>query len=326
MAFLLLMFSLLSGTIGFHVIEDFNWLDAFYMSVITLSTVGFTEVHALSDSGRLFTAIYILLNLAILAYVVSVITSFIFEGKFHSIYKNYMSDLKINKLNNHIIVCGYGRNGKESCEELERSGKQYVVIEKDAELVENFSSNTDSYMLYGDAISDHSLKTAGIHRADIIIVSTPSDADNVFITLTSRELQPDINIISRASEKESVSKLYRAGANHVVMPDALGGMFMAQMVTKPIVAEFLNLMTSFHDQHFHLEQLHYEDMKPAYRDCSIEELDIHEKTGGTVIGVKNNVNGLIPSPKKDTHIGPKDTIVVLGGEQQLKLIRKEYLK
>jgi voltage-gated potassium channel len=296
------------------------------MAVITLSTVGFAEVHEMSDSGRLFTAFYILVNLGILAYAVSVLTSFIFEGKLKSIYKNYMSDLKINKLTNHVIVCGFGRNGKEACEELRLSGKQFVVIEKGSEVLEEFKTNAQAHIVIGNAISDNILKAAGIERAQVIIIATPSDADNVFITLTSRVMKPDIKIIARASEKESESKLYRAGANNVIMPEHLGGMFMAQMVTKPVVIEFLNLMTGFSGQHYHMEQLRYEDLKHIYRDKTLKELQIHDTTGGTVIGVKDNIKGLIPSPGADTLIGPNDTIVVLGGAEHIKQLKLRFFK
>ena len=323
---LLLIFSLLTGTVGFFIIEDFDFLNAFYMAVITLSTVGFTEVHELSDKGRLFTAFYILMNLGILAYAVSVLTSFILEGKLKSIFKNYMTDLKINKLKNHVIVCGYGRNGKEACVELRRSNKQYVVIEKDQEILKEIKSNSESPILIGNATSDNTLKTAGIDRAGVVIITTPSDADNVFITLTAREMKPDIKIIARASKKESESKLYRAGADNVILPDHLGGMFMAQMVTKPVVIEFLNLMTGFSGQHYHLEQLRYEDLKPVYQNKTLKELQIHKKTGGTVIGVKDNIKGLIPSPGSETLIGPEDTIVVLGGEDHIKLLKQQFFK
>ncbi len=326
LASLLLVFSLFAGTFGFHIIEDFDLLDAFYMAVITLSTVGFTEVHELTDSGRLFTAFYILMNLAILAYSVSVLTSFIFEGKLQSIYKNYMSDLKINKLKDHIIVCGYGRTGQEACEELVRSNKQFVVIERDPQVLENIKEYKGSHFLLGNATSDSKLKAAGIERAGVIIITTSSDADNVFITLTSRGMKPDIKIITRASEKESESKLYRAGADSVIMPDHLGGMFMAQMVTKPVVIEFLNLMTGFSGKNYHLEQLRFEDLKPIYHNKTLKELKIQSTTGGTVIGVKDNSRGLIPSPDADTLIGPNDTIVVLGGEEHIEKLKQHFFK
>ncbi len=291
-AFLLINVSIVGGTLGFYFIEGLSIVDAFYQAVITLSTVGFMEVQSLSQSGRIFTTFYILFNLGVIAYAVSMVTSFIFEGKLKIIYKNYMSDRRINKLNNHVIVCGYGRNGKEACEELERSGRPFVVIEKEESVLDDFDMKDECLILIGNAITESTLKDAGLEKAAVIIITTPSDADNVFIALTARELNPGIKIISRASEKESESKLYRAGANNVIMPDRLGGMFMAQMETKPVVIEFLNLMTGFSGQHYHLEQIRYEDLKPMHHKKTIGELEIHETTGGTVIGVKDNLKVL----------------------------------
>lgn len=323
---LLLMMSLVIGTSGYYFIEEFDLLNSFYMSVITLSTVGFSEVHEFSPNGRLFTAIYILINLGILAYAVSVLSTFLFEGKLKSIFKNYMSDLRINKMKDHIIVCGYGRNGKEACEELLRAGREFVVIEKEIEVQNQLEDTKRIPMLIGDATLDNNLKLAGIKRAKVIIITSPSDASNVFITLTARELKPDILIISRASENQTESKLYRAGADKVILPDNLGGMFMAQMVTKPVVIEFLNLMTGYGGQHYHLEQLHYEDLKPEYQDKTLKELEIHDKTGGTVIGVKDDIKGLIPSPGPETLIGPNDTIIVLGGEVHLRELKEQFMR
>lgn len=326
LASFLLIFSLLAGTAGYYTIEGYNLLNSFYMAVITLSTVGFTEVQELSDAGRLFTAFYILMNLGIFAYAVSVLTSFIFEGKLKSIYTNYMTDLKINKLKNHVIVCGYGRNGKEACEELSLSEKHFVVIEQDEDIIKGFKSNSTSHILIGNATLDDTLKAAGIDRAAVIIITTPSDADNVFITLTAREMNPKIKIVARASKKESERKLYRAGADNIILPEHLGGMFMAQIVTKPVVIEFLNLMTGFSGQHYHLEQLLYKDLKPMYQNKTLKELQIQIRTGGTVIGVKDNVKGSIPSPDSKTLIGPKDTIVVLGSEEHIKQLKLQFLK
>jgi voltage-gated potassium channel len=296
------------------------------MAVITLSTVGFTEVHELSDKGRLFTAFYILMNLGILAYAVSVLTSFIVAGKIKSIYKNYMTDLKINKLENHVIVCGYGRNGKEACAELSRSNREFVIIEKDPECLKKFKSTPRSHIIIDDATSDNTLLSARLKHAEVIIITTPSDADNVFITLTAREMNPMIKIIARASAKESESKLYRAGADNVILPDHLGGTIMAHMVTKPVVIEFLNLMTGYSGQHYNMEQLHYEELKPIYQNKTLRELGIKNATGGTVIGVKDNVKGLIPSPDLETLIGPDDTIVVLGGKDHIRELKRKYLQ
>jgi voltage-gated potassium channel len=310
----LLLFCLFVGTIGFYLIEKFDFLSAFYMAVITMSTVGFTEVHGLSDKGRLFTAFYILMNLGILAYAVSVLTSFIVEGKFKSIYKNIMTDIKINKLVSHVIVCGYGRNGKEACAELSRNNRELVVIEKDQNILKKIKTFPGFHIVNDDATSDSTLLAAGLNQAEVIIITTPSDADNV------------IKIIARASEKESESKLYRAGADNVILPDHLGGAFMAQLVTKPVVIEFLNLMTGYSGQHYHLEQLPYEDLKPIYQNKTLRELQINNVTGGTVIGVKDDIKGLIPSPDLETLIGPSDTIVVLGGQDHIRELKRKFLK
>ena len=315
-AILLLALSLLIGILGFMFIEGYDLLNAFYMAVITISTVGFTEVYELSDNGRLFTAIYIMANLGIFAYVVSVLTTYLFEGKLRSVFKNFMIDREISKLKNHVIVCGYGRNGSQACEELLKEGREFVVIEKDPEIRQSVISNVNFQMLIGDATIDNNLKTAGIERAKEILITTPSDAANVFITLTARELKPDITIISRASEKETESKLYRAGADRVIMPDHLGGMFMAQMVTKPVVIEFLDLLTSRSRdrEKYKLVSVAYENLKPKFRDKTLEELQISNLTGGTVIAVKDNEQGLIPTPPIDTFIGVDDTMIILCAE------------
>jgi voltage-gated potassium channel len=225
-----------------------------------------------------------------------------------------------------VIVCGYGRNGIEACEELIRSSREFVIIEKDEEILKKIRTSEFAHVLFGNATSDNVLKTAGIERADVIIITTPSDADNVFISLTARVMNPSIKIIARASEKESESKLYRAGANTVIMPDQLGGMFMAQMVTKPVVIEFLNLMTGHGGLRYHLEQLRYEDLKQELRDKTLKDLRINDITGGTVIGVKDDIRGLIPSPPPETLIGPNDTIIVLGGQEHINRLKLHFVK
>lgn len=325
-AIVLLQFSLLIGVLGFMKVEGYDLMNAFYMAVITISTVGFTEVQELSPNGRLFTSAYILVNLGIFAYVVSVITSYLFEGKLRSIFKDYMVDRELNKLKNHVIVCGYGRNGSQACEELLKSGREFVVIEKDPEVRQSVPSSASFPLLIGDATADSKLKLAGIGRASVIIITTPSDAANVFITLTARALKPDIYIIARASEQQTEEKLYRAGANQVIMPDNLGGMFMAQMVTKPVVIEFLDLLTGRGGSNYRLEAIHFDNLKPRFKDKTLKQLNIPEVTGCTVIGVKDNIQGLIPSPRPETFIGVDDTLIVLGSESQLEKMINHYTK
>lgn len=313
----LFILSVIFGILGFMVIENFGVVDAFYMAVITLSTVGYGEVHPLSQNGRIFTAIYIIINLGIFAYVVSVISSYLFEGKLRNVLDTFMKDRTIGKLNDHVIVCGYGRNGSQACEELIHEGLSFVIIDKDPGIIKALGSKDKHQIINDDATKDNTLKLAGIERAKQIIITTPSDAANVFITLTARELNPDITIIARASEMESESKLYRAGADKVILPDYLGGMFMAQMVTNPVVIEFLDLLTgrSHEREKYKLVSVAYQNLKKEFQDKTLKDLKIQKLTGGTVIAVKDNIKGMIPNPPPETFIGMEDTMIILCEEK-----------
>jgi voltage-gated potassium channel len=319
-AITLLTLSLTIGIIGYMSIEDYDLINAFYMAVITISTVGFGEVEQLSPTGRVFTSFYIIVNLGIFAFVISVLTTFLVEGKLKSVFKSFMNDREISKLKDHVIVCGYGRNGSQACEELIHEGREFVVIEKNPEVRQSVTSKLDFQIIIADAAVDNNLRAAGIEKAKEIIITTPSDAANVFITLTARELKPDIIIIARASEQDTESKLYRAGANKVILPDHLGGMFMAQMVTKPVVIEFLDLLTGRgrDREKYRLESISFADLKQKYQNKTLRELDIHSLTGGTVVAVKDNIQGMIPNPPGETLIGVDDTMIILCSEQSAR--------
>lgn len=321
-AFILFLFSITIGLLGFTFIEDMAPVDAFYMTIITVGTVGFTEVKELSPTGRIFTSIYILMNLGLFAYVVSVVSSYFFEGKLKSIFKDYKTGMEIRNLKDHVIVCGFGRNGSRACEELQKSGNDFVIIDNDPEITRIIPE--DMKWFIGDATEDDNLRTIGIEKARTIIITTPSDASNVFITLTARHLNEKIMIVARASNLETENKLYRAGANKVIMPDALGGMFMAQLVTKPIVIEFLDLLNGVSGTSYHLEEVGYDDLKPEHQDKTLAELNIAAKSGVTVLGVKDNIKGLIPAPGADTFIGEDDYLIVLGSNTKLKVFMEMY--
>lgn len=314
--------SIVVGILWFYFMEDMDLVDATYMTIITISTVGFTEVKPLSHPGRIFTSFYILMNLGIFAYVVSVFSTYLFEGKLKSIFRDYISVKEISKMKNHVIVCGFGRNGKQACEELQKSDKDFIIIELDKAMREIIPEKMKAYI--GDATKDENLKEVGIDRASSIIITTPSDASNVFITLTARHLNPKLHIISRASNPETEGKLIKAGADKVIMPDVLGGMFMAQLITKPIVIEFLDLLNGVSETKYHLEEVNFEDLKPIYRDKTLSELNIERKVGVTVVGVKDDEKGLIPSPDGDTFIGEDDHLIVLGSDRKLKKFFEEY--
>jgi voltage-gated potassium channel len=321
---LLLMASLVIGQVGYIMIEDYSAIDAFYMTVITLSTVGFTEVRELSDNGRIFTSFYIIFNLGIFAYAVGTITSYFVEGEFAELYRRYTIGRKVDRLKNHIIVCGLGRNGSRTCEELEKSQRPFVVVELKSDSVEQYAETTDFQYVIGDATTDEVLISAGIKRAEAIITTLPRDADNVFITLTARELNPNVKIIARASEESAEKKLYRAGANQVVMPDAIGGIHMARLITQPSVIEFLNILSGAGTNSLKLEDIMYDELQEPYRDKTLRELNIRQHTGATVIGFRHQSERFTFNPPGDLKFEAGDTMIIVGAERNIEAFRNYY--
>ena len=321
----LLFISFMTGLVGFMNIEDFSLVEAFYMTVITFSTVGFNEVRPLTEDGRLFTSFYIILNLGIFAYVVSVITTYFFEGELQQIFRQFKRGKEVKKTNNHIIVVGYGRNGRKASEELEMSGEQFVIVENDEERINTMPESHSLRTVDGDATHDDTLKTAGIGKAKAIITTLPKDADNVFITLTARELNPEIFLIARASHEESISKLERAGANKVVMPDALGGIHMAHLITKPYVNEFLDLFTGMTKAQLQLEEFSYQQFRNEFKDKTIHELDVRKETGVTVVGFKDNTQGFTFNPGPQTKISTDNIVIILGRNEEIDSFKTAYI-
>ena len=323
-ALLLLVLSLAIGVIGYMALEGYSFVDAVYMSVITISTVGYGAVDPLSEGGKLFTSVYIIVNLSIFAYVVSIFTTYLVEGELRVILRNFIQGREVKQLKNHTIVCGYGRNGSKACEELIREKREFVLIESNEELLQHFNNNGNFQSLVGDATTDEILKEAGIERASSIITTLPSDADNVFITLTARELNPQITIIARASDQSSEKKLTRAGATHVVMPDTLGGLHMAQLIAKPYVIEFLELLNGVGGENVVLDEFSFDELRAKYHQKSLADLDIRKNTGVTVIGLKEKNRGFQFNPHPHTIINDGDVLIILGAQENIDLFKKKY--
>lgn len=321
----LLGLSLFTGIGGFILIEGYSFWDAFYMTVITFSTVGFNEVSPLSSTGRIFTGLYIIMNLGIFAYVVSVMSAYLFEGELTSVFKKFISNKEVKKMKDHVIVCGYGRNGKRACQELFRHDTRFILIEKNGDNLVGKDEVSNYHVVIGDATNDDTLQEANIESATSIITTLPDDAQNVFITLTAKELNPNIMIVARASEENSVTKLKRAGASHVIMPDAVGGTQMAQLITKPYVIEFLELLTGVGNESLKLEQVSYKEFKSEYKDSSILELDIRKKTDVTIVGINNGKNGFTMNPGAETIIKKGSTIIILGKGENIAHFKRFYL-
>ncbi|AMR26703.1 hypothetical protein A0257_06005 [Hymenobacter psoromatis] len=325
----LLVFSFSVGVGGFMLLENYSFIDAFYMTVITASTVGFGEVHPLSDGGRIFVAFYILFNLLVVAYLVSVLTTYIFDGELRHLFRMIRTDQEIKSFRNHVIVCGFGRNGYKAYDELRHSGTRAVVVEQNQSLLaaanERLARDQQIPAVFGDATLDATLRQAGIEHARAIITALPKDADNVFVALSARELNPHITIIARASLRSSVSKLMSAGANSVVLPDEIGGSHMANLVIRPEVIRFLDMISGLDPNKLRLEELSFGEMRPSLRGQSIRELDVRSRTGATVIALRRGQGGeLEVSPAADYRPEAGDVLLVLGNEEQIQAVHQQY--
>ncbi|MES2590247.1 MAG: potassium channel protein [Bacteroidota bacterium] len=313
------------GTIGFIGIEGYSILDAFYMTIITVATVGFQEVQPLTDHGRLFTAFLIIISFGTFAYAVSSISKYIVDGEFNQYYKNYKLLTAIDKLDNHVIICGYGRNGRQAAHVLKKHDTRFVVIEQKKEIVVTINHKYSELVLEGDATFDDVLLKAGILKAKALITTLPIDADNLFIVLSARALNPKLTIISRASEDNSDKKLKIAGADNVIMPDKLGGAHMASLVMKPDVMEFVDFITGQGGDNIRLEEITFETLSVEYQNKTIRDLEIRNRSGANIIGFKTAGGEYIINPSADTVIISDAKLFVLGTNEQINKLKELFV-
>lgn len=312
---LLLIFFI--GIVGYMTIENYGLLDAFYMTVITLATVGFQEVHPLSSGGRLFTSFLIIISFGTFAYAISSITKYISDGEFKDYFKNKKVNAAIEKLENHVIICGFGRNGKQAAHVLKKHDTRFVVIEEKKAIVAAINHQYADLVLEGDATLDDVLLKAGILKAKALITTLPIDADNLFIVLTARTLNSKLTIISRASEDNTDKKLKIAGANNVIMPDKLGGAHMASLVMKPDVMEFVDYITGQGGDNIRLEEITFANLSEEYQNKTIRDLEVRNRSGANIIGFKTAQGDYIINPSADTKIIPDAKLFVLGTSEQI---------
>jgi voltage-gated potassium channel len=300
------------GTFGYIAIEGWDTLDALYMTVLTLSTVGFREVHNLSDAGKLFTMVLIFFGVSVIGYIVGSLAQIMFEGQFHRIIGRKKVEKAIAALENHYIICGFGRIGALICKEFASKPLPFVVVEKDAATIERIELDGHGYLfLRGDATADDTLLKAGIKRARGLISVVTSDTENVYITLTARGLNPDLFILARAGEEGSELKLKRAGANKVVSPYLIGGSRMAQAVLRPTVVDFIEIATG----HEHMELQMEEILIPAdspFIGESLKSSGFRKETGVIIVGIKKQCGTMGFNPESHTKIEAHDTLIVLG--------------
>lgn len=309
---MLFVFLLAGGTFGYIILQNFTFLEALYMTTITLASVGFAETKPLDDTGRIFTILLILANLGILTYVITKISRFLFDGEFIKLYKQVSMENKITILENHVIVCGVGQNGAEAIKELKKSHIRFVAIDKNQPPI----VNDIPYFINDDATLDEVLLRAGIKKAKAILITLPNDAENMFVALTAKELNPTITIISRASKDSSVKKLKAAGAHNVIMPDKLGGVHMANLVLFPDVKEFIDVMSTYQNSGTKITEL-----IPTKRQ-TLQELNSWKKCGALVLGIKQESGEYIVNPLCDYTILISDRIIVMGNKEQVSQLKK----
>jgi voltage-gated potassium channel len=321
----LIMLSFISciGIIGYRYISGYEWIDAIYMTVITITTVGFAEVRPLDTTSKIFTIFLILASVVIVGYAIAIITEYILSKNNFEDIKQRKMQKKIDAMSNHIIICGFGRNGKQAAKKLLAYNKSYVVIERDKEIIEKFREE-DIPFVFGNANEDDVLLEAGIEKASTLISALPSDADNLFVVLSARQINKTVTIISRASQETSYNKLKLAGANNVILPDRIGGDHMASLVVIPDLVEFIDNLGIIGERNINIEEVKVEQLYDLKDIKTIRDLDLRRQTGCTVIGFKDDKGEYIVNPEANTKLVSGSKIIVLGRPEQIQKLNSEY--
>lgn len=321
-ALLLVVIVLLFGVLGYRFISDYSWIDALYMTIITVTTVGFSEVRPMGPEGKIFTVLLIITSVFTVGFAISVVTEYILSRNSLQILKKKRVKKTIDNLSDHVVVCGFGRNGMQASERLKAYGKPFVIVEKDKETIDKYEDEV--LFVEGDANDDDILLHAGIARAQFLITALPDDAANLFVVLSARQLNKKLFIISRASLVNSQKKLLLAGANKVIMPDKIGGDHMASLVVMPDLITFMDKLSMEGEHTTNLEEVAIEDFADQVDCNSLRDLDLRRKTGCTIIGYIAPDGEYIINPEADLKLQPKSKVIVLGRPEQIKKLNEMF--
>jgi voltage-gated potassium channel len=304
------------------LIEHYTFREAMYMTTLAITTVGFGEVRPLSDSGQIFTTFLLIISWVALAFVLGSITQFVVNGEIKNFFKHYRMTMKINNLKNHVVLCGFGRNGQQAAKTFIAHKIPFVVIDKNEKIVEKFKEEyPDIIFLCGDATEDECLLKANIMHAKALLTALPNDSENVFIVLSARALHNKLRIISRASDNNTIQKLKKAGADNVIMPDKIGGTHMATLVSKPDVIEFIDFLSGEEGESIHIESLEYNQLPKEVKNQTLEEIMNWKKTGVNSIGIKDADGKFIINPPSNTLLTDGMKLIVLGNREQIDAMK-----
>ncbi len=321
LAVALLVLVLAGGTVGYMAIEGWNAWDAFYMTVITVTTVGYKEVHELSRAGQLFTIGLIFGGVGAALYTFTLLAVVVVEGGLPKRLQRRRRARMLDEITSHFIICGYGRIGSIVARQFQRQGVPFVVVERDPERLQA-AVETGALAVEADASREEVLKRVGIERARGLIAAVGTDAENVYAVLTARVLRPDLYIVGRAETEDATAKLKRAGADRVISPYQIGGVQMAQTALRPAVVDFVELATSSESLELAMEEIPVERDSPL-DGRSILSANLRQRFGVIVVGIQRPDRRMLFNPEPDTVLRGDDTLVVLGPPESLRQLEAE---
>jgi voltage-gated potassium channel len=312
----LLAIALIGGSIGFRVIEGYSWLDAFYMTLLTITTIGYSDIHPLSSSGKIFNSVLIIYGVSAMFFSVGVVTQTVIELELHDLFGKRRRKRAIMRLKDHYLVCGFGRVGRNAAFELQKAGAPFVVIDKNDDRVER-AMLAGLMAVSADALSDDTLREAGIVHARGLIAALATDAENVFVCLSARSMNSTMTIVTRASEENAEAKLRRAGADIVFSPYAMTGQRLAQALVRPHVAELMDFAPQVEGLDVSMEQMEVSsESQLAGRE--LRELTSDDKRGLIVLALRRVGGKLAFNPPASATIEAGDFLIVMGERPMLR--------
>lgn len=313
------------GILGYHIVEGWPILDCLYMTVITIFTVGFKEVKELSPSGRIFTIFIILGGAGTAIYAFTKIAEIAFEGGINKFWRRRKMKKKLRNLKNHYIICGHGRTGRIVRERLEEEELPFVVIDNSEEALKDLNQTGRGLFIQGDVTHEEILIQAGIKTARGLAALLPSDADNLYLVLTVRLLNPSIFILSKAMDEEGERKILQIGAGKVVNPYKWSGLKIAQALIRPTVVDFMDLIIRRKELSLYMEELTVKK-ESRIHERSLKECDLRRKANVIVVAIKKPGEDIVFNPSADVNIVTGDTLLVLGDKEAINRFESIYLK
>ncbi len=299
-------------------LEKYSFSEAVYMTIITLSTVGFKEVRTLSEPGQWFTSFLIISSFGTFAYGLTLMAQAFISGELIEDIKRRNLDKEIKKIKGHVILCGFGRNGRRALRKLQAYGQEVLVIESDPHIVEQYLKPAGVLYLEADATDEEVLERAGVNRAQALVSTLSKDADNLFVVISARTLNKEVRLISRASSESTEKKLRAVGADSVVMPEGVGGGHMASLVMNPDIVEFLEHLSVEGASDSNLEEVPLSELIGSAHSCTLTDLRIRQETGCTIIGIKDPDGSYQINPDSNSILKPQSRLFVLGNADQIK--------